>query len=127
MRIGKLLWILVVFSGLFITSCKQSQDLEALKAEVMKIHDDSMAKIGELREFTYQLEEMVGAAEDSVRVKELIQELTKADDDMMVWMQAYVEPESGLDSFLLDQKDKISTVADQIYTSLDNAKKYLDE
>ena len=69
---------------------------EKLKAEVMSVHDDAMAKMGEL----YNLEIAIKEATDSTDVDELalaetrIRLLQKANREMMDWMKQYQEPES---------------------------------
>ena len=110
-------------------SCKQKADLSAdAKAEVMKIHDDAMAELGNIRTAVFELEELRKTSPDSIKIDEVVSQLENADDAMMDWMGNYVEPEDDkLKDFLVDQKTKISIVADKMYTSLEASKKYLNE
>ena len=110
-------------------SCKQKADLLAdAKAEVMKIHDDAMAELGNIRTAVFELEELRKTSPDSIKIDEVVSQLENADDAMMDWMGNYVEPEDDkLKDFLVDQKTKISIVADKMYTSLEASKKYLNE
>ena len=110
-------------------SCKQKADLLAdAKAEVMKIHDDAMAELGNIRTAVFELEELRKTSPDSIKIDEVVSQLENADDAMMDWMGNYVEPKDDkLKDFLANQKNKISIVADKMYTSLEASKKYLNE
>ncbi len=111
----------------FVLGCaEQKPELEVMRANVMKIHDDSMEKMGEIRKAAFDLEDMATSHPDSTIIKQLIQDLEAADEGMMVWMSEYKEPddESQLESFYAQEKGRIQKVADKIYKTLEDANEY---
>ena len=118
----------LVLISMILISCKSSiSDLERERASVMKIHDDAMAKIGEVQNNTYKLQEMLDRP-DSNDIKVVIQQLEEAEESMMLWMQEYKEPDKEkLSDYYASEKIKIQKVADQIDKSLENAQKYIDK
>ena len=60
-------------------------------------------------------------------VNELIVNLQVAQEEMMLWMEAYKEPEEGLDAFYKAQMKTIQEVSTKINQSLDHAKTFIDK
>ncbi|GLR17407.1 hypothetical protein [Portibacter lacus] len=105
----------------------KSPSLEAQRAQVMKVHDDSMAEMGKIRSYVKKLEEKAKSSSDSTEILNIISELESAEEGMMLWMQDYKEPaEDKLESFYTSEKIKIQKVADAIYKSIENAQKHID-
>lgn len=134
---NKLFFLTLMMLTLAFTGCKQGSqndqdsesDISKSRQEVMKIHDDSMAEIGKLRQLTYDLEELSDNDPDSIKIKSVLISLKNADEAMMEWMAGYKEPSDNdeLISYFESEKIKITAVADSIYSSIDKAKSLLNE
>ena len=121
---------ILLFSITFALSCTEKKPaLEIMRAEVMKIHDDSMEKMGAIRKAVFDLEEKALTDPDSIKIKEVMVTLENADEAMMLWMSEYKEPEGeeALKAYYEKEKERIQIVADNIYKSLEDAKKYIDK
>ena len=117
--------LLLVF---IVSSCNEKVDkLAVAKAEVMKIHDDSMAEIGKIRTYSQRLQDLKSESADSTEILELISMLENADEEMMLWMSNYKEPKENLSIYFEEEKKKVSIVAESIYKSLDMSKAYFNE
>ena len=125
---SKFVLLSFMMSTFCLSSCNEKVDpIEAAKAEMMKIHDDSMAEIGKVRSYALRLEALLPKSEDSTKINEIISELEIADEEMMLWMYNYSEPKEGLMKYYEDQKKEITIVADKIYSSLNKAKSFFNE
>ncbi len=111
------------------TACKEKvSELEMARKEVMEIHDKSMAEIGNIIKYRTSLDTMRVQNPDSLKISELIVNLNEAEEEMMLWMANYKEPDqSELSAFYKDQKNKITLVAEKIFISINESKKYLNE
>lgn len=136
--ITKLLFIGACASLSHLCACRNEQEdaLNQLNSEVMKLHNETMPKMGDMHELKKALKKRSDAtSEDSTQLKEALLEaqlsLSKADDDMMQWMHNYTEgknlarPFEDKIKFLKAQKDSIQIVNNQIYTSIAVASKYV--
>ncbi|MEM1135895.1 MAG: hypothetical protein AAGI07_08635 [Bacteroidota bacterium] len=93
--------ILKVIFFSIIVSCgstadqKSVQEEDPLKAEVIAIHDEAMAKMGTMMSLEQQLKEVISTTDatlDSTQIKDYeksIQELSGAHDAMMEWMRNF--------------------------------------
>jgi hypothetical protein len=131
-------WILFLF---FLFSCKseRTDEISNLKEEVIGIHDEVMPFMGELKSLKKEVEiKSKGLHEqDSIlnndRINELdllAGQLDSAFDGMFVWMRQYKSPEEGMDRedakiYLLEQKEKVKLVNEEIKIALASAKKEL--
>lgn len=128
-------FILLSFASLFIISCQDNKS-DVLHKEIMTIHDEIMPKTGEIS-YLYlafrkkletdssismaQREELSAQADD----------LEKAEEEMMVWMNDYIIPQTLRDTknseeiiaYLQDQKIVISKIKEHTEASLEKAKK----
>ncbi|NBU35318.1 MAG: hypothetical protein EBS35_01905 [Bacteroidetes bacterium] len=128
-------YILFSFASLFIISCQDNKS-DVLHKEIMTIHDEIMPKTGEIS-YLYlafrkkletdssismaQREELSAQADD----------LEKAEEEMMVWMNDYIIPQTLRDTknseeiiaYLQDQKIVISKIKEHTEASLEKAKK----
>ena len=131
-------WILFLF---FLFSCKpeRTDEINNLKDEVIGIHDEVMPFMGELKSLKKEVEIKSKGLheEDSIlnidRIKELnllAGQLDSAFDGMFVWMRQYKSPEEDMDweeakIYLIDQKEKVELVNEEIKITLAFAKKEL--
>ncbi|MEY4934758.1 MAG: hypothetical protein RIS64_1117 [Bacteroidota bacterium] len=136
--ITNLLLICACASLSHLCACRDKQEdaLNQLNSEVMKLHNETMSKIGDMYELKKALKKRSDAtSEDSTQLKEALLEaqlsLSKADDNMMQWMHNYTEgksiarPFEDKIKFFKSQKDSIQMVNNQIYMSIAVASKYV--
>ncbi len=121
----------------FMVSCGGVSEQEALKDEVIKIHDEVMPKMGELKSEEkrlldlakqYLLEDSVNNIGKAEKIKKAASNLEKAYDGMFVWMRQFkadlseMEEEEAI-SYLNGQKEMVSEVNEDIKKALEEAKK----
>ncbi|WP_235296210.1 hypothetical protein [Portibacter marinus] len=116
----------LILSVLIICCKPAANNLEQQRAEVMKIHDDAMARMGEIQNAVKDLKEMPVDSAEQKQVDGLILALEDAEEGMMLWMERYSEPKTEIEQFYRDQKEKIQIVADDIDESIARAKKYME-
>jgi hypothetical protein len=134
--------ILFLFLSAALVSCGGSgsenliQQEDELAGEVMAIHDEVMPKTAEVNRLSRNLRSYYEANKESIseemdgKIELMQRELEKAEDGMMAWMTSYQQPEVLRETYdhdaimeqLRDQKASIQEVADQINTSIENAK-----
>jgi hypothetical protein len=105
---------------------------QALKDEVMVVHDDAMAKMGML----YDLEIAVKNATDSTQIEsveqaeEIIGKLQISNKDMMDWMRQYKDPEfedeNKLKQYFKSQMASITKVKVNTDSSIFQADEFLE-
>ena len=128
-------FILLSFASLFIISCQDNKS-DVLHKEIMTIHDEIMPKTGEISNlylaFRKKLE--TDSSISMAQRQELsaqADDLEKAEEEMMVWMNDYIIPQTLRDtknseeiiSYLQDQKIVISKIKEHTEASLEKAKK----
>ncbi len=135
---------LLVFAA-FAISCdntqkKQEQEQHQLFYEVMAVHDEAMAKMGELSRVHRQLQEKL-ATIDSTNVAEretiakAIESLEYADGGMMEWMANVQQLEQLRETkkheeimgYLQVEKQKVDQLQQAILASIEKGKKLLGE
>lgn len=137
------LLLLIIFSNCGSGSNKgenqsesdKSNSNEALKEEVIAIHDEVMPKMGTLRSHQKRLTEEAAQlkSKDSILYQEEIEkrkriarDLDEAYDGMFVWMRQYrpqldeMDEEEGR-AYLLEQKEKVIIVNEDIKSVLNKA------
>lgn len=129
--------VLVIICLAFMVSCGGVSEQEVLKDEVIKIHDEVMPKMGELKSEEKRLLDLAeqNLLEDSVnnidkveKIKETASNLEKAYDGMFVWMRQFkadlseMEEEEAI-NYLNGQKEMVSKVNEDIKKALEEAKK----
>ena len=98
-------FILLIMPFLLLTGCntgsREATQQEELEANVMAIHDDAMARMGDIyklrRNFRSLRDTLAAQQTDSATLQALqqqIDELNQADEVMMVWMRNYSAPDS---------------------------------
>ncbi|MGV3538450.1 MAG: hypothetical protein ACO1OQ_01480 [Rufibacter sp.] len=110
-------------------STKRKQ-VEALREEVMSLHDSTMANMGDLytqRKTLEQLLESTEAKDTAARhaLEKGIFELASADEAMMQWMRAYSPPDfqdlEKAQAYLQQEKESIKQIDVHIKQSLESA------
>lgn len=128
--------LLIVFFILNLLSCK-NDDAEILHNEIMHIHDEVMPKTGEIAYlyFAFRKKIETDSTISSVQKMELLKQaddLEKAEDEMMVWMNDYIPPhkmrpsknEDEIIDYLQEQKKIISNIKVHTNSSLASGKKW---
>lgn len=142
MQFSKMRYRLIAYIALwssipFLLSC--NSDSHSTKSgphdlyqEVMKIHDDVMPKMSDIRREISRSKNVLqniglNQKEDSVALTKIIRDLEYADQIMWDWMHEF-DKEKGLsegaESYLLEQKKAISHVSQRMLASIENSKKY---
>ena len=117
------------------TQSESTTDLLDLKEkEVMKVHDDAMAKMGQLTMKSKQIKDYVDSlsaisitqyADQIQQLSKANQDLAQADDGMMNWMRNYALPSEGSDeekmSYLNQQLEKMVEVSKAMDDALQQA------
>lgn len=146
--INPILKILILLVTTTLASCESKSDYteaheenettksnEALKEEVIDIHDEVMPKMGAIRAHQKRLTKEAAELEnrDALRYQEEIElrrsiarELDQAYEGMFVWMRQFRPQLDGLDEdegrvYLLEQKDKVIKVNEDIKSALNRA------
>lgn len=81
---------------LVVSSCDNNKEVEALKAETMRIHDEAMKDMGPMNARSRQLKKEM-AELDSLSPRRdsllrLVSAMEKAEEGMMDWMKNYKAP-----------------------------------
>ena len=113
-------------------------DQQAAIDEVLDMHDVAMPKIGEVMSLKKKILEKAETASDSTLLKELRSiagDLDAAQQGMMVWMREWgqismphVNGETSEEeqiAFFKSEMEKVTKVRDDIFNSIDAAKKKL--
>jgi hypothetical protein len=117
--------VLLIFIP-FLSAC-QGDDLQALKDEVIDIHDDVMPLMDPLYSQRMRISKMAEADTSRTELPELIREIQLAEEAMMQWMQDY-EPDFKGDTpeethaYFESQKEKITEVNKKMKSALKKAK-----
>ena len=128
--------LLTLFLLLNLVSCKNN-DAEVLHNEIMDIHDEVMPKTGEITylymSFRKKVETDSTISEDNkMELLKQADDLEKAEDEMMVWMNDYIPPhkmrssknEKEIIEYLQNQKKIISDIKVHTNVSLASGKKW---
>jgi len=126
---------LFLFLSLLVFSC-QDNKMELLHKDIMSVHDEIMPKKGKISYLYLAFRkkmEMDSTISSNLRNELAIQadDLEKAEDEMMVWMNDYNSPQklaatknkSEIITYLIEQKIIISNIKIHTETSLEKAEK----
>lgn len=121
----------------FTSSCAQKKQ-DALRDELMAIHDDVMPKMGELTTLAGQLKQVIATdstltESERTEIESAITRMALAEEGMMDWMATFRQPEVLRDKmeneailqYLEAEKQKINEVAVQIRSGIDSGKKLI--
>ena len=137
-----------LFISILILACKpsapadtatvQQDDVKALEAQVMSIHDSLMTKMSDITKLTAELrlikskiaENEAGKVESPAGLEEAMGSLKLAEQGMWDWMKSYSDtkpkiPEDQLKSFFVKQLETISKVREDMLGSIDKARNWL--
>ena len=89
--------LLIVFLVLNLFSC-QNNDAEVLHNQIMDIHDEVMPKTGEIAYLYLAFRKKVEtdstiSLDQKMELLKHADDLEKAEDEMMVWMNDYISPQ----------------------------------
>jgi hypothetical protein len=128
--------LLTLFLLLNLVSCKNN-DAEVLHNEIMDIHDEVMPKTGEITYLYMSFRKKVEtdstiSQENKMELLKQADDLEKAEDEMMVWMNDYIPPhkmrssknEKQIIDYLQNQKKIISDIKVHTNASLASGKKW---
>ncbi|NNF32925.1 MAG: hypothetical protein HKN68_02390 [Saprospiraceae bacterium] len=122
---------LVVF---LFTSCKTEVTKRADFKEVMQVHDEAMARMGEIHDMKKQVESWAETASDSTFITvsyDIIKKLEMADEGMMSWMAEFKIPDGGpeneMKSYFAAEQIKVDKVSEDIDRAINNALKFLED
>jgi hypothetical protein len=128
--------LLIVFLVLNLFSC-QNNDAEVLHNQIMDIHDEVMPKTGEIAYLYLAFRKKV-ETDSTISINQKMEllkqadDLEKAEDEMMVWMNDYTPPHKMKSSkndkqiidYLQEQKKIISIIKVHTDASLASGKKW---
>lgn len=126
--------LLALFLLLNLLGCKNN-DAEGLHKEIMDIHDEVMPKTGEIAYLYLAFRKKVEtdstiSLDNKIELLKLADDLEKAEDEMMVWMNDYIPPHKMKSSkneimdYLQEQKKIISDIKVHTNASLASGKKW---
>ncbi len=112
---------------------KQNWELEQLALEVMEVHDRSMKNHGglfKLKKYIISIDECSTDSITKDKAIVLINNIEKADKDMMDWMHQYTAPDEFLSFdekkiYYLDQKKSIEAVEIFMNKTIEEAEKFI--
>jgi hypothetical protein len=128
-----------VFFLLNLLSCKNN-DAEVLHNEIMEIHDEVMPKTGEITYLYMAFRKKVEtdstiSPDNKIELLKQANDLEKAEDEMMVWMNDYIPPHimkssknnNQIIDYLQEQKKIISDIKVHTNASLALGKKWKEK
>jgi hypothetical protein len=128
--------LLIAFLVLNLFSC-QNNDAEVLHNEIMDIHDEVMPKTSEIAYLYLAFRKKVEtdstiSLDQKMELLKQADDLEKAEDEMMVWMNDYIPPHKMKTSknniqiiaYLQEQKKIISNIKVHTDASLASGKKW---
>lgn len=118
----------IIFFTLLLTFSCADEEVNALRKEVLRIHDDVMPKMENIHSISSKLKAKKVNIKDSLLLKEINVSLAKlhlADDAMMTWMHEYKAeygedgmPKDSILAYLGREKLKIKDVGDKMLESI---------
>lgn len=122
--------LLLLFLVISLPAC-QNSEVEVLHNEIMDIHDEVMPKTSDIAYLYLAFRKKVEtdstiSTDQKIELLKQADDLEKAEDEMMVWMNDYISPHKMKSSknkneiidYLLEQKKIISEIKVHTNTSL---------
>jgi hypothetical protein len=122
--------LLLLFLVISLPAC-QNSEVEVLHNEIMDIHDEVMPKTSDIAYLYLAFRKKVEtdstiSTDQKIELLKQADDLEKAEDEMMVWMNDYISPNKMKSSknkneiidYLLEQKKIISEIKVHTNTSL---------
>jgi outer membrane lipoprotein-sorting protein len=133
--------IIFFLAGIFLlylsSSCTQKKQ-DALRDELMAIHDDVMPKMGELSTLAGQLKQIIATDStltetERTKIESAIMRMALAEEGMMDWMATFRQPEmlrgkmenEAILQYLEAEKQKINDVSVQIRSGIEDGKQLI--
>ncbi len=134
--------LLIVLGLALVAACtsqksEEEQKIESLKKEVIAVHDEAMARMGEIMRLKKELQTKA-EADTTVEIQQTIQNLEAADEAMMNWMRGFKFPltnnaDEAADTtdvaakieYLQQEKEKMEIIDQQMVKAIGAAKKEL--
>ncbi|GGI26070.1 hypothetical protein [Pedobacter mendelii] len=93
-------WYYLIISIVFFAGCKTEPDAQAVRKEVLNIHDKVMVdgeKVikNKMKLDTLLISEKAKSSPDTTKISQLIEKLNKADENMMDWMHFFKDDFKG--------------------------------
>ena len=100
MNMKKIISLVFCLIVLIFSACKTEPDSEAVKKEVLNIHDKLMidgARVvnNKMKLYSVLKSNQLKSASDSIKIADIIVRLEKADENMMDWMHTFKEDFKG--------------------------------
>jgi hypothetical protein len=148
MNMKDLLFTLYILSALAFFSCKNTPGnnqnssesnaltLDSQYAEVMRIHDEAMPRMGQVNDLKRQLQQQLSGLDSTSAtwdsVVYFVDKLEEADEGMFEWMAAFKDPRKKLEeekarAYLEAELVKVGKVADDIDQSIEEGMRYLNK
>ena len=128
----------LILAFAFFSCANDKAKIESLEQEVLSLHDDVMAKMGELAKYEEALAKQIAdttAALDSLGRIELDStraRVLRAHQGMLNWMRQYNPPEidknkEAAQAYFEEQKDKMTRLRDLTNQSIKEASEIIGE
>lgn len=112
---------------------KSVDNVEALKKEVMEVHDKTMEQMGTLSKLDKALNsKFMQQGGDTATYMNVITDLRRAHEDMMDWMRNFENPDEMQASeeekvdYLKGQKEKLNQLEEYTTSSIERGQKLLE-
>ncbi len=145
MKNSLIITIFIVISTLFLYSCndhaKKEKEFDDLMQQVIDVHDEVMPKMGDIGSLIKKLEAKIDTTETSKKYSKAQKDLKDSYDFMMEWMQDFskkfphneevtaddTENFNTKMKMLKEEEVEVNELKTQINSSIDTAKKLLEE
>lgn len=115
------------------TACNDRKEVEALKTETMRIHDEAMKDMGPMnaisRSIKNEMETLDSLSPRRDSLRNAVSNLERAEEEMMNWMKNYKDPGENMPKeeavkYLQEQKTAIEKNLNSIRTATKEAMRY---
>ncbi len=147
MKLVKTHWFILLLLGIGLFSCKNQSDAEKKYEqdfdEILRIHDEVMPKMGALNSLSLALKKKIDSSSNElVKYENARKDLENSYDFMMDWMHGftnqYVKNQPALKELseeeiikkhqgLKRELDEVAKMRDAVNSSMENARKLLNE
>ncbi len=135
---NRIIFFLAGVSLLYLSSSCTQKKQDAIRDELMAIHDDVMPKMGELSTLAGQLKQIIATDStltetERTKIESAITRMALAEEGMMDWMATFRQPEmlrgkmenEAILQYLEAEKQKINDVSAQIRSGIEDGKQLI--